>query len=294
MKLTQTNRRDIVAAIQSEKATMTELAERYKVSVQAIGYVFKKMTGNGLRHPLSQSDRKAIVTSLQSGKTTEAELAVKYGVTPNTIYRAYRKETGEPWKPKLSNTTKKTIVAELLAGTKKQEVIAKYGVSKDTVERTFKRQVGKPLTIHRKMLKTALKTSRYRAWHMVDKRMFAILGLDWLNQKVLIDTNGVPAWHDMALFKIMEYSGLRNHKGQEICVGDIVQFSINLLGNDGKSRETPCKDVVGFDNGQFILSELTDYEPLALHNDECEIIGNIYENPEIVNGVASNSAPAFP
>ncbi|HYT45889.1 MAG TPA: hypothetical protein VEP90_26415, partial [Methylomirabilota bacterium] len=73
-KLTPTDRKDIVAAVQTKQVTMTELAERYKVSIAAIGYVFKKMTGNGLKPQLSQSDRKAIVTALQSGKTTEAEL----------------------------------------------------------------------------------------------------------------------------------------------------------------------------------------------------------------------------
>ncbi len=175
-------------------------AQRYGVTISAIGYVFKKLTGNGLKPQLSQSDRKAIVAELQSGKTTFAELSIKYGVHCATIGRVYKTETGRPWKPKIPLTVKKEIVADLLAGkVARMEAAANYGVSKDTVERSFKRQVGKPINVYKKMLKTALKNSHYRAWHTVEKKMYPVLGLDWFNQKVLINTNEAPAWHPMDL-----------------------------------------------------------------------------------------------
>ncbi len=295
MKLTQTDRKEIVAELQTKKVTMTELAERYKVSIAAIGYVFKKMTGNGLKPQLSQSEKKAIVAALQSGKTTEKELGATYGVTWGTIGRVYKKETGKPWKPRLPDTDKKALVAVLLAEqATKMELTAKYSVHEDTIERTFKRLVGKPQTVYEKMLKSALSASRYRAWHSGEKKMYAVLGLDWFNQKVLIDTNGVVAWHDIAFFTIMEYSGLRDRKrtpeypeGQEICVGDIIQFPILLKGNNGKTTETVVYDTVAFDRvecGWFTVSRLDD--PLAMHNDECEIIGDIYDNPELISETA--------
>jgi hypothetical protein len=119
--------------------------------------------------------------------------------------------------------------------------------------------------------------------------MYAVFGLDWLNQKVLIDTSGAIAWHDMALFKIMEYSGLPDRKrtpeypkGQDICVGDIIQFPITL-----DRKETIHKDVVVFDREEyagFIVSELD--MPLGLYADECEVIGTIYEHPELIGKAA--------
>ncbi len=86
----------------------------------------------------------------------------------------------------------------------------------------------------------------------------------------------------------MEYTGLRDRKrtpeypkGQEICLDDIVQFPILLREKDGVTKEVIVRDVVGFNYGQFMLSELTDCDPLAMHADGCEVIGTIHENPEL-------------
>ena len=121
--------------------------------------------------------------------------------------------------------------------------------------------------------------------------MYLVLGLDWFNQKVMIATNGIPIWYPIEdLFILMQYSGLhdRKHtseypKGQGIYVGDIIQFPFLLKQENGETQETIIKDVVAFEreSGMFIVAGLDD--PFALHNDECEIIGNIYENPELMS-----------
>jgi hypothetical protein len=84
--------------------------------------------------------------------------------------------------------------------------------------------------------------------------MYDVLGIDWFNQNVLIDTGGVTAWQEKAYFILMQYSGLRDRKrtpeypkGQEICAGDIVQFPILFKGHDGKTKETMVKGTVTFD-----------------------------------------------
>jgi len=123
--------------------------------------------------------------------------------------------------------------------------------------------------------------------------MYEVLGIDWFNQNVLIDTGGVTAWQEMAYFILMQYSGLRDRKrtpeypkGQEICAGDIVQFPILLKGHDGKTKETMVKGTVTFDREQgFVFPEVGD-DLLALHHNECEIIGTVHENPELNNKAA--------
>ena len=115
--------------------------------------------------------------------------------------------------------------------------------------------------------------------------MYPAFGIDWLNQKVLIPAADFLRWYPMKRFILMQKTGLRDTsrteehpQGKEIYEGDIIQFSINL---DGK--ETSVNDTVAFDRelAGFIVSELDD--PLAMHHNECEIIGNIYANPELMS-----------
>jgi hypothetical protein len=144
-------------------------------------------------------------------------------------------------------------------------------------------------------LTRALQQRKYRAWHNQEQKMYEVLGIDWFNQKLLLATSGAPAWHNMTPFTIMEYTGLRDRnrtaehpEGQEICVGDIVQFPILLKGMVyGDVKETIVKDTVAFDkdSGWFKLSTLD--ETLALHNDECEITGTIYEHPQLLGEATS-------
>lgn len=146
MKLTQTNRREIVAELQTQQVTMTELAERYNVSIAAIGYVFKKMTGKGLKPHLSQSDRKAIVTTLRSGEVTIQKLAARYNVQPETISRNFKHITGKSFgTPRVTRQVKETLVEEIRTNDNvtKQELADKYGIHITTLERIIKRVTGK-------------------------------------------------------------------------------------------------------------------------------------------------------
>lgn len=331
-KLTQTDRETIVAEIQSGKTTMTELAERYKVSVSSIGDVFEKMTGHGLKRQLSQSEIQAIVAELQAGNATIKEVAAKYGVGRSTITYNFKKITGTSLHPrKLNQTDRTAIVTALKAGTEPNELAPKYGVSNSYIGSVYKQETGTlrklpqlsqgdketivaavqsgkasqrnlavEFNINRSRVSSvikeasALQESQYRAWHKKLKKMYPVFGIDWFNRKILVPSDVTIRWYRMDHFIMMEYSGLRDSKrtkeypeGQKIYTGDIVQFPVKFTGNKGKTTwiET-WRDVVGFGNGQFILSEITEFDPLCLWNDECEIIGTVYENPEMMNKVS--------
>lgn len=76
---------------------------------------------------------------------------------------------------------------------------------------------------------------------------------------------------DFDEIEIMEYTGLKDKNGKEIYEGDILFESF---------REEYFKVV--FENGSF-RAEADGYSlDLEDYDDICEVVGNIYENPELL------------
>jgi len=70
-------------------------------------------------------------------------------------------------------------------------------------------------------------------------------------------------------FIFLQYTGLKDRNDKEIYEGDIIKVS-------------PLKDfksVVEFDNGMFGYEDITNF---FMIDTNCEVIGNIYENKELL------------
>lgn len=85
----------------------------------------------------------------------------------------------------------------------------------------------------------------------------------------------------------MQYTGLQDKNGKEIYEGDVMPIVIENLGESIKT----VNGVVKFEQGQWNIEYLHPFQKeiyLAnlyslLERAEKEVIGNIYENPELLN-----------
>lgn len=101
---------------------------------------------------------------------------------------------------------------------------------------------------------------KFRAWHNLAKEMFFLEGLIEFHNGILPQGNGV----------IQQFTGLTDCNGKEVYEGDIVKYDFE-----------PCGEQTGvfqFLNGWFCLKGSNNWRPTKF-----EVIGNIFENPELLN-----------
>ena len=89
--------------------------------------------------------------------------------------------------------------------------------------------------------------------------------------------------------EIMQYTGLHDENGKEIYEGDIIEFSYDMFV--GNFDTFVAKGKVVFEEGAFYVEAFenertTEGEAYLLYSinlDTIEVIGNIYENKELLN-----------
>ena len=153
MKLSQHDKKEIVAAINAEKTTK-ELANNYGVSSTHIRDIYREVTGKGVKRigRLSQQDKERIVAALQSGKATMKDLSTRYAVAQSTISHTFKQVTGHYFRPpRLSQKQKAAIVAELQSGRTAKELYltGKYKVNISRICQIYKAATGKGLKVYK-------------------------------------------------------------------------------------------------------------------------------------------------
>lgn len=122
---------------------------------------------------------------------------------------------------------------------------------------------------------------RFRAWNKKDKVMVDVAAMNFGPSGLwsLIE-DAVDAELQLAdSYELMQYTGLHDKNGREIYEGDVLD--IGLRNQDGKpiiapvSYETYAAGYVLDNGGNGIWQRLTK---------ECEVIGNTFENPELLEG----------
>jgi uncharacterized phage protein (TIGR01671 family) len=121
---------------------------------------------------------------------------------------------------------------------------------------------------------------KFRAWSPNDKVM--MLNDFHLNSSGQIlawesETNGYTKPSDVCI--LLQYTGLKDKNGKEIYEGDILRSKMGNRELIGVMRFDESRATFGFDSEIETDKELPEH--LILHS-KPEIIGNIYENPELL------------
>lgn len=88
---------------------------------------------------------------------------------------------------------------------------------------------------------------------------------------------------EMSLLKVnpgaivMQYTGLKDKTDKEIYEGDIVEYITDLSKSKGRTVIKDCDLIEGFREFQY-----DEYSNYNVNRESVKIIGNIYENPELL------------
>jgi len=116
---------------------------------------------------------------------------------------------------------------------------------------------------------------KFRAWDTSKKQMFNVICLDFKEHGYIDEEIG---WHKDFICHLMQYTGLKDKNGKEIYEGDIVKGWIY----DEYDEEKDKYDKVFWHDEYcgFYIDYIEEYRLYELR--DAEIIGNIYENPELI------------
>ena len=116
---------------------------------------------------------------------------------------------------------------------------------------------------------------KFRAWLKKEKKMVDVEGLEFVDGKlysIRAKIGGIMHFF-LAHYVLMQSTGVKDCDGKEIYEGDVVLPSCALAS------------LVFWENGAFQVGHYGDMSYVSVDYEPLLVIGNIYENPELVKEV---------
>ena len=121
---------------------------------------------------------------------------------------------------------------------------------------------------------------RYRAWDTTNKEMFKdTFSITESGQVVVVEQEDVMCPPDYVFVDnlvIMQSTGMVDRNGNIIFEGDIVKMSKDVYS------EPTYYEVVRHRGGAYRLESKQHGCELWLRHNDCEVMGSVYENPELL------------
>lgn len=132
---------------------------------------------------------------------------------------------------------------------------------------------------------------KFRAWDKENKKM---IWPDTIKSEFYFDEKGFDGirsgnlWVSFGFFELMQFTGLLDRNGREIYEGDIIGREGVSVCPGGKWQ--PEREVVAWEESGYVSSDSEYSGPTIFagydfgdgHAEDYKILGNIYENPELL------------
>ena len=119
---------------------------------------------------------------------------------------------------------------------------------------------------------------RFRAWLKKEQKMDNYIDhISWLEDELYCIGDGITYMVSAEDLVLMQSTGLFDRNGKEIFEGDIVKMSKNVYS------EPTYYEVVRHRGGAYRLESKQHGCELWLRHTDCEVVGNVYENKELLD-----------
>ncbi|MQQ66939.1 hypothetical protein GEZ88_01735 [Streptococcus mitis] len=118
---------------------------------------------------------------------------------------------------------------------------------------------------------------KFRAWLKKEQKMDNYIDhISWLEDELYCIGDGITYMVSAEDLVLMQSTGLFDRNGKEIFEGDIVKMSKDVYS------EPTYYEVVRHRGGAYRLESKQHGCELWLRHTDCEVVGNVYENPELL------------